>query len=476
MNTQATVHQPAEDLQHLDNEFQRLKTSFSAKPYPSLAERRQLIKQLKQNVLSNEQALYQALNHDYGYRSEFDSLLADVMPSVQQLNYVYKKLPKWLKPVKRHSGLALSPSSVSVHYQPLGVVGVIVPWNFPVFLSLGPIITALAAGNKVMVKMSEFTPHTNQVIRTIFEPLSDEVVIIEGESEVAAQFSALPFDHLFFTGSTQVGRHVARSAADNLTPITLELGGKSPVIIAEDAKMAAAVDAIMLGKSINAGQICVSPDYILLPESHRNEFIETYKQAYQHYFDGDKNQCRFGNVVDQRQFSRLQGYLDDAKAKGANIEPVSADGIDDENHWMCPHLVTDVTDDMELMKNEIFGPILPILTYQDIDKAFSYIQARPRPLALYLMSDNKALQQRVKQLTHSGGVCINDTLMHVAADDAPFGGIGESGMGHYHGVEGFKTFSHAKTVLQSFSWLPRSGMLLKNRDLAVKIFRKVFLR
>ncbi|WP_051227923.1 coniferyl aldehyde dehydrogenase [Oceanospirillum beijerinckii] len=476
MNIQASLQQSDESQAQLKSEFQRLKTAFTLSPYPVMSDRRRLLDQLKRRLLQREQVLYQALNQDYGYRSEFDSLLADLMPSVQQLNYVYRKLPKWLKPSRRHAGLTLSPSSVSVHYQPLGVVGVIVPWNFPIFLSLGPIITALAAGNKVMVKMSEFTPYTNQVIRELFQPMSDDVVIIEGESETAAQFSALPFDHLFFTGSTQVGRYVAKAAADNLTPITLELGGKSPVIIAQDAKMSAAVDAIMLGKSINAGQICVAPDYILLPESCRDKFIETYRQAYKKYFADDKNQCRFSNVLDQRQFTRLQSYLEDAKTKGARIEPVLTEGINHDKHWMCPHLVIDVNDEMALMQNEIFGPILPILTYQCIDEAFHYIQARPRPLALYLMSSDKSLQQRVKRTTHSGGVCINDTLMHVAADDAPFGGIGESGMGHYHGIEGFKTFSHARTVLHSPSWLPRSNVLLKNRDLVVKVFRKLFLR
>ncbi|UJF17888.1 coniferyl aldehyde dehydrogenase [Vibrio sp. SS-MA-C1-2] len=460
--------------EQLQQKFNELKQSYNQAPAPTYQQRVEILKTLKAALLANESEIYQALKLDYGYRSEFDTLIADILPSIAAINYALKNLKKWMKPSKRHAGLLLAPSSVKVHYQPLGVVGVITPWNFPVFLALGPTIQALAAGNRVMIKLSEFTPNANGAIRQLLSGLSDHVQVIEGEADIGAAFSSLPFDHLIFTGSSSVGKRVAKSAAENLTPITLELGGKSPTIIDDQIKMSIAIDAIIIGKSINSGQICVAPDYIFVPQHRQQEFVEIFIQRYREYHlksDGDNNQT---NIVNKRQYQRLISFLDDAKEKGATIHSVAE--IEANQQRIYPQVITEVNADMEVMKQEIFGSLLPVMTYRNIAEVTEYINARPRPLALYIMSKNRALISHLVENTHSGGVAINDSIYHVAADDAPFGGVGNSGMGHYHGHEGFLTFSKAKTVLHSSAWLPKNRLILKHRDLMVKVMRKVFLR
>lgn len=455
--------------------FQAMRAAYNTRPTPSYAERVAVLKTLKASVIKNEQAIYDALKKDYGYRSEFDTLIADVLPSVAGINYALKNLKKWMKPSKRHAGLMHFPSSVKVHYQPLGVVGVITPWNFPIFLALGPAIQALAAGNRVMIKMSEFTPHANQALREVVKDLSEHIQIVEGEADVGAAFSALPFDHLIFTGSSTVGKLVAKSAADNLTPITLELGGKSPTIIDDQINMDIAVDAVILGKSINSGQICVAPDYIFVPEAREEEFIFTFIERYTQYHLDSDNQNSQTHIVTERQYDRLMAFLEDTKSKGGKLHPVKTIEAD-AGRRLYPHLVTQVPEDMSILKEEIFGSILPVMTYNKIEEVTRYINERPRPLALYIMSKNNDLIEYLLNNTHSGGVSINDTAMHAAADDAPFGGVGNSGMGHYHGYEGFLTFSKAKTVLHSSSWLPKNSFILKNRDFVFKTLRRLLLK
>ncbi|MCG8323974.1 MAG: coniferyl aldehyde dehydrogenase [Thiotrichales bacterium] len=459
----------------LKNNFDAMKVAYKNTPAPSYKERKAILLELKAALIANEQAIYDALKQDYGYRSEFDSLMADVLPSVMAINYSLKNLKRWMKPSRRHAGLMLAPSTVTVHYQPLGVVGVITPWNFPFFLALGPAIQALAAGNRVMIKMSEFTPHANKALRKVVKNISEHIVIVEGEADVGAEFSALPFDHLIFTGSTTVGKLVAKSAADNLTPITLEMGGKSPTIIDKDINMNVAVDAVIVGKALNSGQICVAPDYVFVPEAREREFLETFKKRYAELYLSGKNQNMQTHIVSDRQFERLQRLLDDARANGAIIHPVKEYEKSD-GRLVYPHIITNVREEMGIMKEEIFGSVLPVMTYKNINDVVDYINAHPRPLALYIMSTDNMLIDKVLNNTHSGGVSINDTAMHVAADDAPFGGIGNSGMGHYHGHEGFLTFSKAKTVLQSKAWFPKNGFILKNRDFMFKVLRYTFLR
>lgn len=429
--------------------LQRQRASYLAAPNPDYAIRKERLTRLKTALLNYQQPLVEALSQDYGHRSTDDSLISDIMPVVNNINYSLKNLKKWLKPSRRHAGILLAPAQVKVHYQPLGVIGIIVPWNFPVMLSIGPLVTAIAAGNHAMLKLSEFTPATNKVIKQLLAEVFDEshVAVVEGEADVAAQFSALPFDHLLFTGSTTVGRHVMRAAANNLTPVTLELGGKSPVIIAPDMPLEIAVERMIYGKCLNAGQICVAPDYVLCPNAKVSDFIQAYQAKFLAMYGEVAKNKDYGSIINARQFDRLMAVLEDAKTKGAKIISASNEAIDSQNRKIPTQLITQTTEDMLLMQEEIFGPLLPIIGYDTLDEAIRYINLRARALALYVMSFDEANQQKILQQTHSGGVCINETVFHVAADDAPFGGIGPSGMGHYHGKEGFLTFSHAKTVL-----------------------------
>ncbi|BDM65532.1 aldehyde dehydrogenase [Shewanella sp. NFH-SH190041] len=445
--------------QQLHQHFTAQRQAFSQTDMPDYQHRIAQLKALKQALLAHQDELLRALSEDYGYRSPDDSMLSDILPVISNINYSIKHLRRWMKPSRRHAGLMLAPASVTVHYQPLGVVGIIVPWNFPLTLSLGPLATVLAAGNRAMLKLSEFTPTTNQVIRRLLAKAFSPkwVCVIEGEADIAAAFSALPFDHLLFTGSTSVAKHVMHAAADNLTPLTLELGGKSPVIIAPDMPITTAVERLIYGKCLNAGQICVAPDYVLCPAGQEQAFIQAYRQQFRAMYGAKlADTPDYGNVINARQFNRLQTLLDDAQAKGAQITPAldETQGSQDNkttnqqnSRKLATQLITRVTDNMLLMQEEIFGPLLPIVSYNTLDEAIAYINARPRPLALYLMSFDNRTQQQVLSRTHSGGVCINETVFHVAADDAPFGGIGPSGMGHYHGHEGFLQFSHARTVL-----------------------------
>ncbi|RYV02316.1 coniferyl-aldehyde dehydrogenase [Shewanella sp. OPT22] len=434
---------------HLQNAFTALCANFDRNPHPEQQSRRDRLTRLKQAILKHQDKLISAVDADYNGRSRDDTIIGDILPSINHINYTLKRLKKWMKPQRRHVGMALAPASLKVYYQPKGVIGVIVPWNFPIMLALAPLATAVAAGNNVMLKLSEFTPNTNAAIELMLSDVfsEDEVVIIEGEAEVAATFSSLPFHHLMFTGSTGVGKHVMRAASANLTPVTLELGGKSPVVIADDIDIETAVERLIYGKCLNAGQICVSPDYVLCPNNKIDDFVAAYKAKFQNMYQKVEGNNDYGAIINQRQFNRLRGLLDDARSKNATIISASGEDIGEQKKF-ATQLILNTTDDMQVMQEEIFGPILPILGYDQLDEAIGYINNNPRPLALYIMSFESATQQKILSNTHSGGVCINDTVMHVAADDAPFGGIGPSGMGHYHGLEGFQTFSHAKTVLK----------------------------
>ncbi|ABZ77975.1 aldehyde dehydrogenase [Shewanella halifaxensis HAW-EB4] len=473
------MHIDSQTAQPLSQVLIKQRSCYLNEPAPAYDARVEYLKSLKAAILSHQEQLVAALNRDYGNRSVDDSMISDIMPCINNINYSLKHLKKWMKPSSRHAGLLLAPAKIKVHYQPLGVVGIIVPWNFPVMLSVGPLITALAAGNRAMIKLSEFTPETNQVIKTMLSSIFDDthVVCIEGEAEVAAEFSALPFDHLLFTGSTTVGRHVMRAAADNLTPVTLELGGKSPVIIADDIDMATAVERMIYGKCLNAGQICVAPDYVLLPRAKVDSFIQAYKKKFSRMYGKVSDNKDYGSVINQRQFDRIMHVLEDAKAKGATITSANDEAINTDKRKVPTQLIQNSSDDMLLLQEEIFGPLLPVIPYDNLEEAIAYINQRPRPLALYLMSFDKDIQQRVLANTHSGGVCINETVFHVAADDAPFGGIGPSGMGHYHGKEGFLTLSHAKTVLSRGKYL-NTGKLVHPPygGFIQRILMKFFLR
>ena len=437
-------------IQHLNRAFDDQKDAFRKNPMPTLEQRKDHLKTLKSILLKNQDRFIAAINKDFSSRSEDETLLAEIMPAIQGINYALKNLSKWMKPSKRHVSLVFQPASNRVNYQPLGVVGVIVPWNYPLFLAVGPLTGALAAGNRVMIKMSEYTPETSQLFKEIIESVFPEnlVSVTTGDADVAIEFSKKPWGHLLFTGSTAVGRHVMRAAAENLTPVTLELGGKSPAIISADVPMSDAAERIAFGKAFNVGQTCVAPDYVLCPSDRVEQFVESFKARFATMYPTLKENNDFSSIIDERQRERLKHYLDDAINKGATVIEVNPANEDFKNgtRKLPIHLVLNANDKMLVMQEEIFGPILPVIAYNQIDEAIDYINERPHPLALYYFGYDKNAQEHILEHTHSGGVCINDTLMHVAQDDMPFGGVGTSGMGHYHGEEGFRTFSNAKGV------------------------------
>lgn len=441
----AYLQQSQQQISQLETLFQRQREAFRANPMPSAEQRIQWLKSLRERLFAEQDALIAAISQDFSNRSADETRLAEIMPSLHGIHYAARRLKKWMKPSRRGVGLAFQPASARVVYQPLGVVGVIVPWNYPLFLAIGPLVGALAAGNRVMIKMSESTPATSQLMKDLLARIfpEDLVAVVLGEAEVGVAFSRLPFDHLLFTGATSIGKHVMRAAAENLTPVTLELGGKSPAIVSTDVPLADAAERIAFGKTLNAGQTCVAPDYVLVPEDRVDGFVEAYRQAVTGFFPQLTDNPDYTAIINERQLGRLKGYLADAEAKGARLVPL----FPEAQGRRLPHtLVLNASDDMQLMQEEIFGPLLPVIPYRTLDEAVRYINDRPRPLALYYFGYGRSEQQRVLEETHSGGVCLNDTLLHVAQDDMPFGGVGPSGMGHYHGHEGFLTFSKAKGV------------------------------
>jgi len=438
-----TLQQPLEELDRL---FAAQRAAYTANPMPPAAQRQQWLKALR-DMLSNErQALIDAISADFSHRSADETLLAELMPSLHGIHYASRHLKGWMKSSRRKVGMAFQPASAKVVYQPLGVVGIIVPWNYPLYLAIGPLVGALAAGNRVMLKLSESTPATGQLLKTLLGRIfpEDLVCVVLGEADIGVAFSRLRFDHLLFTGATSIGKHVMRAAAENLTPVTLELGGKSPAIVSGDVPLKDAAERIAFGKTLNAGQTCVAPDYVLVPQDRVGAFVEAYRQVVNNFYPTLADNPDYTAIINERQLARLNSYVSDATSKGALLIPLFQQG---QGRRMPHSLLLNVTDEMTVMQDEIFGPLLPIVPYQDLDQAFAYINQRPRPLALYYFGYDKREQNRVLHETHSGGVCLNDTLLHVAQDDMPFGGIGPSGMGHYHGHEGFLTFSKAKGVL-----------------------------
>ena len=441
----AYLQQNQQQIEALEPLLAAQRAAYRANPMPEAGQRRAWLKALRELILGEKQALIEAVSRDFSNRAAEETLLAEIMPSLHGIDYASKRLGKWMKPSRRSVGLAFQPAAAKVVYQPLGVVGVIVPWNYPLYLAFGPLIGALAAGNRVMVKMSESTPATSQLVKELLARIfpEDMVAVVLGEAEVGQAFSRLPFDHLLFTGATSIGKHVMRAAAENLVPVTLELGGKSPAIVSADVPLADAAERIAFGKTMNAGQTCVAPDYVLVPQDRLEGFVAAYRAAVQRFYPKLENNPDYTAIINERQLGRLKGYIADAEAKGAQLVPLFPG---DQGRRLAHSLVLNVSDEMKLMQEEIFGPLLPIVPYQRLDEAFAYINDRPRPLALYYFGYDKGEQQRVLHETHSGGVCLNDTLLHVAQDDMPFGGVGPSGMGHYHGHEGFLTFSKAKGV------------------------------
>ncbi|MEM1152515.1 MAG: coniferyl aldehyde dehydrogenase [Pseudomonadota bacterium] len=406
------------------------------------------------SILKFQDPLVEALNEDFGSRSRTQSLLTDVAATVSALKYTAKHFQSWMAPEKRHTSFPLNllGGRSRIEYQPLGVVGAISPWNFPAYITFGPLGDILAAGNRCMIKPSEYTPKTAEVMSEIVRDAWDEseVAMVMGDHHVGEAFSNLPFDHLLFTGSTAVGREVMTAAARNLVPVTLELGGKSPVIIGRDANLQSALSRIMLGKTLNAGQICISPDYLLVAEERVDEVLSEISSATALMYPKILDNPQYTSIINQRHYDRLQHLIQDAVEKGGTATTINPGNEDfasnNPDRKLPPTVLTDVTDDMRVMQEEIFGPILPLVTYDSIDSAIDYVNSKPRPLALYYFGENQREQRTVLDRTVSGGVCINDVAMHLLQEDLPFGGVGASGMGRHMSKEGFQSFSHAKSI------------------------------
>ena len=429
-----------------------------------LALRRDRLLRMRALIDTHGPALAQAVQADFGVRSAQLTEIADLFVLRTLLSHTLKSLAKWMKPVKVSTPLYLLPSGGYLQRQPLGVVGVVSPWNYPVQLALGPVITALGAGNRVMLKPSELTPKTSALMAELlaqrFAP--DEVCVVQGDGtndvQLATEFSSLPFDHLFFTGSTAVGRIVAKAAAANLTPTTLELGGKSPCIIDASCNLAQAAIKIAHGKLLNAGQTCIAPDYVLLPRGLEDAFEAAFTKAVAQLFPTIAGNPDYAAIISERHHERLQALLAQAQAGGARLVVVDSGGRSGTTsarpttRQMPPVLVFDAPEASKLMGEEIFGPVLPVLPYDSLDDAIHYVNDHPRPLALYWFGTNHAARDRVLAQTVSGGVTINDTLMHIAHENLPFGGVGESGWGSYHGEAGFLRLTVQKPVLVQSKW------------------------
>ncbi len=444
--------------------FNRQRAAFQRNPNPSVKQRKGHLRRLASALKAFRHRLAEAIDLDFNGRSRDETLLAEIYPSLEGIRHAASHVSRWMRPDRRQVGLIFQPARARVLFQPIGVVGVISPWNYPVYLTLGPLTAALAAGNRIMIKASEYTPNATKTIQEMLAGLfaDDHVSVVTGDAEVAAAFSRLDFDHLLFTGSTAVGRQVMRAAAANLTPVTLELGGKSPALVAPDYPIETAAARIAFGKCFNAGQTCIAPDYLLCPENLLNSFVSAFSAAVARMYPTMAANPDYTAIINQRQLDRLAGYLSDAREQGGRLVEVNPAADTFAGTGKMPvWLVLEPSRGMTVMHEEIFGPILPVITYRQLSEAVDYVNERPRPLALYYFDENRKRAQTVINQTRSGGVCINDTLAHVAQDDLPFGGIGQSGMGAYHGQTGFLTFSKAQPVFErgrinstSLAWPP----------------------
>ncbi len=433
----------------IDELFTAQQAAVHAQGAPTYEQRIAALDAVLRLVIDHQAQLLEAVCADFGNRSFAETQLSELMPIVNGIKHIRSHLKAWMRPSKRKVGLAFKPATARVIYQPLGVVGILSPWNYPLTLTLVPLVEALAAGNRVMIKPSELTPNTALLLQELLAKTfpADQVSVVIGDAQVASRFSELPFDHLIFTGSTQVGRVVMAAAARNLTPVTLELGGKSPVVLTADFPLKKAARLIAIGKLFNAGQTCVAPDYVLVPrhlvEHFASEWVAAAKQLYP-TIDGNTD---YTSIISQRHYERLLNLVDQAVVAGAKVWQDKAFDQTAERK-IPPTLLTDVPLNSDIMREEIFGPLLPVVAYDTLDEALAFINKRPKPLALYCFSNDRASIDHVVQQTRSGGVTINGTMLHATQDDLPFGGVGESGTGAYHGYEGFVRLSHARGVFK----------------------------
>jgi coniferyl-aldehyde dehydrogenase len=436
------------DLLHA---FAVQRTSFDAAQFPDWEVRRDRLGRLRRLVADNEEAIEDAIHADFGGRPRTETQIAEVYPSLGEIKVALRKGRKWMQPRRAGVSIWFLPARAHIQPRPLGVVGIVVPWNYPLYMAIGPLVAALVAGNRALVKMSEFTPAFSalfeQLVAKTFTP--EEVAVVNGGPDVAAQFTRLPFNHLFFTGSTLIGRKVMGAAAENLTPVTLELGGKSPTVIAPGYPLERAAQRILAGKLLNAGQTCIAPDYVFVHRDALAGFVEATRHQANRMYPTGLDDPDFCSIINQRQYGRLVGYVEEARDRGVEVVPLFEGRMqDDERHRLGPAVVVNPGQGLAMMREEIFGPLLPLLPYDDVKEAIDFVNAQPSPLAMYWFDEDRQRTEWALKESHAGGMCVNETLMHIAQEELPFGGVGPSGMGHYHGEWGFETFSKLTPVFK----------------------------
>ena len=442
-----------ESQRSMDEVLNLQREHFLKEGPPSYELRIDRLNRVKDIVIQNKERITEALNTDFGTRSRSQSLISDVYAVLPPFTYAIKHLKSWMKDEKRKSNFpfGLMGAKSYIHREPLGSIGMISPWNFPIYLSLAPLAGIFSAGNQVMHKPSEFTPTTSELLKEICDSAFDETEFATflGGPDVGAAFTQLKFDHLLFTGSGNIGKHVMRAASENLVPVTLELGGKSPVIVSDSSNIDITARRVMFNKTLNAGQICLAPDYVYVHETEKDNFVEACKDQVNNFYSDLKYNPDYTSVINQKHYDRLNGLLSDAKDHGAElveINPADEDFTQQESHKIPPTLVLNPTDEMQIMKEEIFGPLLPIKTYKDIREPINYINKNDKPLGLYYFGNNKNEEAKVLNSTSSGGVTVNDIMGHLQQNELGFGGVGPSGMGKYDGFDGFTNFSNNKPI------------------------------
>ena len=463
------------DMQRI---FNAQRAAYGLRPMPSADERISSLRRLRAAIVKYQDDLADAVSQDFGHRSTHETKIAEVLTSLEAVKYATKNVKGWMKPQKRHSGILAMPAKARVHPQPLGLVGVVVPWNYPIFLALGPLVGAISAGNRVMIKSSSFTPRLGETLKRMLAEVfsEDAVAVITGRGEVSEAFSHMPFDQITFTGSTNVGRTIMQNAAANLTPVVLELGGKSPTIVHESYPMRDAAERIAFGKCWNAGQTCVAPDYLLLPRGKTDEFVIAFTAQVSKMYPTLVTNADYTSIVNDKQYTRIQSYLADAREQGARVIEINPANERFENtRKIPPTIVIGAKPEMLIMQNEIFGPILPILEVESLSQALEFVNSRARPLALYYFDNDSARADYVVTHTHSGATGINDVVTHVGVDDLPFGGVGPSGMGRYHAYEGFQTYSNMKAVLERSSIYSVRYILPPFNKATHTLIKKLFL-
>lgn len=452
---------PEDSIAHIEARFWAMHKASRMEPPPAATERKDALRALRGVIVEHASEFSETIARDFGWRSHDETRMAEVVPALTLIRDALANVDRWMRPEARNTSFMFWPAGNKVVWQPKGVVLIISPWNYPVQLTAGALAAALAAGNRVIIKPSETTPATASALKRHLEGAlgSDRVTVATGGANTAAALCALPFDHILFTGSTAAGKLVMRAAAQNLTPVTLELGGKSPAIVHGEFDHALAARRIARGKLLNAGQTCIAPDYVLVQNSRVDAFVRAFQDAAAQFYPRFVDNTDYTSIVNQRHYDRLVHLVQDARTRGAGLfitDPARELAGDEIGapaaRKIAPVVLTGVTGEMEVMQEEIFGPLLPVIGYDTLEDAIAFVNARPRPLALYYFDGSRRRVGQVMKRTVSGGVSVNDTLLHFAQEGLPFGGVGPSGMGAYHGREGFRTFSHGKGVFLQSRW------------------------